>query len=225
MFDYRYFIGSIALVALIGLAIWRKQVWGLWSAFWNWAGELSPDISRQKLVAIISILGSVIAVIATYIWLRNYGDGSAEPTSQFVIAVAWLAVAILQFLIPSDPDWEIIHAKQAKHDKECLQQVLHRLQAERLNFNQIESRRGQYKSEAHRKAVEVKSFDLLLLEIKALRSIRKFRRQAIAIAKEVERNQSLDIKEVDELIVQLNELEPLLQKEIERLGSIHRGLA
>lgn len=225
MFDNRYIIGAIALVALIGLAIWRKHVWGFWSAFWNRTAELAPDVSRQKLVAIISIVGGVVAVIATYFWLRNHDDASAEPTSQFVIAIAWLIVAILQFLIPSDPEWEIIHAKRAKHDQGLLQQVLDRLQAERLDFDQIVSRKGRYYSEAHRKAAEVDSFDLLLPEIKALRSIPKFRRRADAIAKEVERNQSLDKKDVDKLIVQLNELEPLLQKEIERLGPIHRGLA
>jgi hypothetical protein len=224
MFDNRYIIGAIALFALIGVAIWRKHVWGFWSAFWNRTAELAPDVSRQKLVAIISIVGGVVAVIATYFWLRNHDDASAEPTSQFVIAIAWLVVAILQILIPSDPEWEIIHAKRAKHEQGLLQQVLDRLRAERLNFEQIKSRKGRYNSNAHRKAVEFKSFELLLPEIKALRSIPKFRRRADAIAIEVGRNQSLDEKDVGKLIAQLNELEPQLQKEIERLGSIHRGL-
>jgi len=225
MFDYRYVIGAIALLIVIALVILPKKVWGCWTAFWNWAGELRPDISRQKLVAIISILGSVIAVIATYLWLRNYGAVSAEPTSQFVIAIAWLTVAILQFLIPSDPEWEIIHAKRAKHDQEILQQVLERLREERLDFDQIVSRKGQYNSPAHGKAAEVTSFDLLLPEIQSLLAIPKFRRRADTIAKEVERNQLLDKKDADKLIVLLNELEPLLQKEIERLGRICRGLA
>lgn len=225
MFDYRYIIGSIALIGLIGLAMWHKQVKRSWSAFWNRIAEFVPDVSRQKLVAVISIVGGLVAVIATYFWLRNYDNASAEPTSQFVIAIAWLIVAILQFLIPSDPEWEIIHAKRAKHDQELLQKVLARLREERIDFEQIVNRKGQYNSSAHRKAVEVTSFDLLLPDIQSLIAIPKFRRRAYAIAKEVKRNQLSEKKDVDKLIVQLNELEPLLQNEIERLGQIHRGLA
>jgi hypothetical protein len=225
MFDNRYIIGAIALVALIGLAVRRRQVWGFWSAFWNRAAEIAPDVSRQKLVAIISILGSVLAVISTYFWLRNHEDASAEPTSQFVIAIAWLIVAILQFLIPSDPEWEIVHAKRAKHDQGIMQQVLQRLRDERPNFVQIVCRKGQYNSAAHRKAVEVSSFDLLLPEIQSLLAFQKLRNMADAIVKEVVRNQSLDKKDVEKLILQLNELEHLLQKEIDRLGKINRGLA
>lgn len=225
MLDHPYIVGAVVLLLLIALVIWHRRVWGFWTGFWNRAAELAPDVPRQKLVAIISIAGSVVAVIATYFWLQHHDNAAAEPTSQFAIAIAWLIVAVLQFLIPSDPEWEIIHAKRAKHDQGVLQQTLGRLQEERLDFDQIVSRKGRYHSPAHRKAVEVDSFELLLPEIHSLRSIPKFRRRAEAIVKEIERNQTLEQKDVDKLLVLLNELEPSLQKEIERLGRIHRGLA
>jgi hypothetical protein len=155
-------------------------------------------------VALISVLGSVIAVVATYFWLMNYREAIAEPASQFAIAIIWLMVALVQFLIPSDPEWEIIHAKRAKHDQETMQRVLHRLQQERYDFEQILTRKGQYNSAAHRKAAEVESFDLLQSEIAALRLIPSYRRRAEAILKEIKRNQSLSQKDVSPLIALLN---------------------
>lgn len=223
--EYPYNVVVVTLVILITLVILRRYVSSFWTAFWNRVAEFAPDVPRQKLVAFISILGSVVAVIATYFWLRNPADATAEPTSQFAIAIAWLIVAVLQFLIPSDPEWEIIHAKRAKHDQGILQQVLDCLREERLDFNQIVRKKGQYNSPAHRKAAEVDSFNLLLPQVQALRSIPKFRRRANAIAGEIERNQALDKKDVERLIGLLNQMEPLLQNEIEKLGRIHRGLA
>ncbi|WP_417374546.1 hypothetical protein [Gimesia maris] len=219
------YILCIAVTVSLAFIIWPSPIFGCCKAYCKWFTDKLQNIPRQKLVAIISIIGSIVAVIASYFWLIGYEDASSEPRSQFIIAIAWLIVAIFQYLIPSDPEWEIFHAKRAKHDKELLQHILDQLRRERLDFHQIVSNRGRYNSPAHRTAVEVDSFNLLLPEIKTLRSIPKFRRRANSIVKEIERNQLLDTKDVNDLIHLLNQIEPSLEDEITRLGRIHRGLA
>jgi hypothetical protein len=177
--------GLIACLALVVVWFHRSSLWRWWTAFWDSASWLLPNVSRQKLVAMLSILGSTVAVFATFFWLRSPKDVTAEPKSQFLIAIAWLVVAVIQFLIPSDPEWEMIHAKRAKFDAETLQRVLDRIQIERRNFEQLRSRNGRYSNDAHRKAVEVDSFDLLLTEITPISSNRKYKANATLIIKEI----------------------------------------
>ncbi len=97
-----YIVGAVIFVAGALLLLNHRRVRRSWVAAWDWVSSLAPSISRQKIVAFISLVGSIVAVVATYYWLTNTDNDRAEPTSQFVIALAWAIVALIQILIPSD---------------------------------------------------------------------------------------------------------------------------
>lgn len=218
------FIGLALLVVLLSPNV-RKRLLGTWAGFWGWIDRTFPTIPRHRIVALISLATCVIVVIATAWWRWNYQESEAEPTSQLIIAIAWLFTAILELLIPADPEWEVIRAKRAKAETELLQAVLRCLREERLDFCQIRDRRGAYNSAAHRRAAEVQSFELLKPEIEKLHTVRGYRQSAKAILTEIERNQQTERKAVDELIRLLDQLEPRLQSHIEKLEGVFRGLA
>lgn len=79
MLEYLYVVGAVSLVSLIGHAVRHRQAWRFWSVIWKRASEISPDAFQKKLEAIIPCVGSVVAVIATYLWLGNHDYAATDP--------------------------------------------------------------------------------------------------------------------------------------------------
>jgi hypothetical protein len=220
-----FFIVIAVLVFIVAcLAVISQRFREHWEKFWNWLSSFAPDFTRQQQVALFSVIFSFLVVCANGLWLLNFRESVSEPMSQFAIAFIWLFYSIIQCLIPPEPEWEHIRAKRAKHDEDVCQKALDTLREERLDFEQIINRKGRYNSPQHKEAVEVKSFNLLSGAIEELKSLPKFKKRADLILQEIGKNQMLEIKNVDELIVQLNALEPTLVREIVRLKQISRGL-
>lgn len=196
-----------------------------WVWLWDTLTYAVP-IPRHRLAAVISLIAWVIAVGATFWWLKSSNDPTAEPTSQVIIAATWLITSLIELFIPSDPGWEELHAKRAKADADILREVLTSLQAERLDFWQIRDKKGNYNSAAHRKAVEIQSFELLRPHIENLHTIRGYTSIASKVLDEIDRNLAMgNGRDVEKLLPLVDRLEAKIEKDLRRLERQYRGLA
>ncbi|MFH1642611.1 MAG: hypothetical protein ABIC04_06980 [Nanoarchaeota archaeon] len=95
-------------------------------------------------------------------------------------------------------------------NKQELESIIHRIDKEIPNFQHI-SQNAPYKSDLHKKAVEVYSFESLEKEILKLQTIKKFKKNSEQILA------TLKSKNTFKLLDQLNQLKPELIKYSKKL--------
>ena len=76
--------------------------------------------------------------------------------------------------------------------KEELENIILRIDKEKPNFKHLTNKLP-YKSDLHKKAVEVYSFELLKIEISKLKTIKKFKKYAEQILIYIERKNALNL--------------------------------
>ncbi len=113
---------------------------------------------------------------------------------------------VLEFLFgPLRDKLYASYFKKLEKQKEICREAYERINKERQNFEHIVAKKG-YNSEAHRKAVEQSSFELLLVAMEKLQNVRKFSRPAkLVIAR-------IKIKDAAGVLEEINKLEPRLEK-------------
>lgn len=118
-------------------------------------------------------------------------------------------VALLQFFLSPFRDrfvtWN--EKKRAKQATIC-QEAWERIKKERSNFSRILAGK-EYNSEAHRKAVEETSFELLRVSIEKLQTVRKFRKSGSLLLGHIES------KDAAGVLIEIDKLEPRLARFID----------
>ncbi len=101
--------------------------------------------------------------------------------------------------------------KRSKHRQQLMQlctAALTRIQRERPNFRHIVAGTG-YRSEAHRRAVEETSFELLRDSIAPLQNVRRLKKSATSLFEQIESKNAAGV------LTAVDRLEPKLNKFVE----------
>jgi hypothetical protein len=167
----------------------------------------------------------LVAVAATSWWCVHYDRPWAEPLSQVIIASGWCLTSIINWIIPADPGWIELSARQAKREADILKGVVETLEHEDRNFQQIQEKRGHYNSDAHKKAVEKTAFEQVRSQLEELAAFRGYQSQTTPLLQEIERNLAMTTgRDVERLRPLIHSLIMSLNKRIKQLARAYRGV-
>ena len=146
----------------------------------------------------------VVGLFLSLGWLHRSLDW--EPAIVFVGSIATLIATY-----SNDNDRRARSNDRSRCRNEAVAKALTRIQQERHNFERLRQPR-KYSSEAHRKAVEEKSFELLDTDLAPLENFWLLRRLTQKVRAEAKRLRSAKEKDVSAFIPLLTKLESRLVK-------------
>jgi hypothetical protein len=161
---------------------------------------------------------SIIALLITCWWQKQ--DPGPEPIAALVVCMATFIGTSIGLIVQFFNTDSALNKRNLRRagDRQILQEVMLRIEKELPNLRKIKPGK-KYNSEAHRKAVEVYSFELIAEQIEKIKSWWRYGSLAKKILVEIRRNAALPAlgKDASKIIPMLETLRNKIEKELKSI--------